>query len=144
MPHCMTKKLSHTKKASGPISRQLYRATRIPKRSFLQGFWPFSELENVSFYSVFIGRRGSQNALFSGLLVIFRAWKCVSFSVSPPSILNPLLFWIIAPKSNPFLERYYHRYSVRNWIFVPWKVRFLKIVALYNCLDIGPDASLYD
>ena len=33
----------------------------------------------------------------------------VSLSVYPPSILNPLLFWIIAPKSNPFLERFYHR-----------------------------------
>ena len=37
--------------------------------------------------------------------------KNVSLSVSPPSFLNPLLFEKNAPKSNPFLERFYHRIS---------------------------------
>ena len=106
----------------------------------------------------YIGRRCFLNTHFSGFLAILGRWKPVSLSVSPPSFLNPLLFWINAPKSNPFLERYYHRKLAINGYFGGLKMwcfskifalkkgvfrAFWILLALYNCLQIAPDSSLY-
>ena len=62
------------------------------------------------------------------------------FPFLPPSILNPLLFWINTPKSNPFLEPNL-TFLLSSYIGVyQW---FLKVVILYNCLEIGRKRTVY-